>query len=223
MRWPRWAGPVGGALALAAGLAYVALTAAEAPLLPRLMTKPVPVILLLLWVRTGPRDRLRDGVLAGLALALCGDLALVFPGERAFLAGLVLNLLAHVAYIVGFAAGRPPLRLAWIAPYALWVAGLVGWLWAGLGPMRGPVIAYAAAIALMMWRAAARLGQDPAARWGALGAVGFGLCDTLIALNRFGQPLEGVVLPTLACYWLGQWGIAAAARARPLDGPGAPP
>jgi len=41
-------------------------------------------------------------VLAGLLLSLGGDVALMFTSSKAFLVGLVLFLLAHVVYAVGF-------------------------------------------------------------------------------------------------------------------------
>lgn len=202
------------------GLAYIGLVLGSSPPLGwMLLLKPVPVVGLILWVRSGPRDRLRDGVLAGLGLALCGDIALIFPGEQAFLAGLGLNLLAHVAYIVAFTAGSPPLRPGLGLLMGLWIVALVAHLWPGLGPMAGPVSAYGAAIGVMMWRAAARVSRERAAWLGALGALGFGVCDSLIALDRFGQPIAGVALPIMASYWLGQWGIAASARSRALDLP----
>jgi alkenylglycerophosphocholine/alkenylglycerophosphoethanolamine hydrolase len=66
-----------------------------------------------------------------------------------------------------------------------------------------------------MWRAAARVGSPAtprlAARLGIAGAIAFGASDTLIALDRFAQPIPGVQLPILVLYWLGQWGIAASA------------
>ncbi len=50
-----------------------------------------------------------------------------------------------------------------------------------------------------------------AARLGLAGAIAFGASDTLLAFDRFLQPITGVHFPILVLYWLGQWGIAASA------------
>jgi hypothetical protein len=59
------------------------------------------------------------------------------------------------------------------------------------------------------------------AAWlGLAGAIAFGASDTLLAFDRFLQPIDGVQVPILALYWLGQSGIAAsAAFAAPREAP----
>src|SRR5262245_28705207 len=47
-------------------------------------------------------------VFAGLVMAFGGDVALAVPGGRAFLVGLGLFLVGHLAYIAAFAAVVPP-------------------------------------------------------------------------------------------------------------------
>ncbi len=84
----------------------------------------------------------------------------------------------------------------------------------GLGTLALPVGAYVVVITIMMWRAAARVGIPRAGRvaWlGLAGALAFGASDTLIAVTRFLHPIEGVRVPIMLLYWLGQWGIAASA------------
>jgi uncharacterized membrane protein YhhN len=91
----------------------------------------------------------------GLALGAAGDVALMFEGELAFLAGLGLFLAGHVAYVAAFATivplgdwlHAPPLVLA--AP-ALGAAIALAWLWRHLGSMKVPVIAYVAVITAMV-------------------------------------------------------------------------
>jgi len=94
----------------------------------------------------------------------------------------------------------------------------------GLGEMAVPVAVYIGVITLMLWRACARVSSPavPArAAWlGLAGAIAFGASDTLLAFDRFLQPIEGVHLPILVLYWAGQCGIAAsAALAGPRDVP----
>ena len=64
-----------------------------------------PLATLLVIAHAWPRGRAqpvpRRWVLLGLALSLCGDVALLWP-ERGFLPGLLSFLLAHLAYLRAF-------------------------------------------------------------------------------------------------------------------------
>lgn len=131
-------------------------------------------------------------VVAGLVLGLVGDVFLMIPGRRTFLAGLVAFLLGHGAYVVAclllVGAG------AWLHPWSLLpllAAVAAGrYLWPHLGKMRGPVLAYVVVITLMVVAAIAvlRVGTlpDTAHRWTLLlGAVLFFASDIAVARNRF--------------------------------------
>jgi alkenylglycerophosphocholine/alkenylglycerophosphoethanolamine hydrolase len=48
-----------------------------------------------------------------------------------------------------------------------------------------------------------------------VGAVLFGLSDTLIAIDRFHAPFPGARYAIILLYWAGQAGIAASARPAP--------
>lgn len=181
-----------------------------------LLAKPLPVLALLGWLQGAPDTLLRRPIQLGLVLSLAGDVLLAWPGDL-FLAGLCAFLGAHLVYLHAFT--RDCRRPAWIA---LGVAGaLAGGMYGllylgGLGALELPVLVYSLAIAAMLWRALARPGEagiDRRSAWlGALGALLFVLSDSLIGFNRFLLPIPGADYPILACYWLGQWGIAAAAR-----------
>jgi uncharacterized membrane protein YhhN len=94
-------------------------------------------------------------IVAGLALGVIGDIALLGKSERAFLVGLGAFLLGHIAYIVAIATQLSPRE--WL-PYASLPAIIppsvalvvVIRLWPRLGSMRGPVIAYAFVISTMV-------------------------------------------------------------------------
>ena len=129
-------------------------------------------------------------VLAGLVLGAAGDVALLGESKRAFLAGLVLFLLGHLAYVAAFAALVPP--AAWVgglavAPFAVG-AVVLALLWSRLGSMRAPVVAYVVVIGLMVAGALAvvshRAGGAASLRI-ALGAVLFWLSDLAVARDRF--------------------------------------
>jgi uncharacterized membrane protein YhhN len=134
-------------------------------------------------------------IIAGLVLGMAGDVLLLAHDKRAFLAGLSIFLLGHVAYVVAFAHQVAPAR--WISapmmivaiPVAALAAVVVRWLWPHLGAMKVPVLAYVAVIATML------LGGVATARWSLLGeharlliaagAALFFASDLAVARDRF--------------------------------------
>jgi uncharacterized membrane protein YhhN len=52
-----------------------------------------------------------------------------------------------------------------------------------------------------------------------VGAVLFGLSDTLIAIDRFRTPFPGAPYAIIILYWAGQAGIAASALVAPPSHP----
>ncbi len=150
---------------------------------PRALGKALAsaAFLLLGALRAAP-DRYGLLVLLALALSAVGDLCLLSRAKPAFLAGVGLFLAAHVAYALAFAphSRPPPLFLVALAAAAVLV---VRWLWPHLGALRGPVLAYAAAITAMLVLA---LGvPDPRIQ---LGAALFYLSDLAVARDRFVAP-----------------------------------
>lgn len=147
-------------------------------------------------------------LLCGALLAsLAGDVALMLPGL--FIPGLVAFLLAHLCYLALFRLGAPWFahRGALAATLALGAA-MYAFLWiGGLPPaLRAPVAAYVLAIALMAAQAWARWAvlRDAPALWVALGTCSFMLSDTLLAVNRFVQPLPWSQVWVLASYYTAQ-------------------
>ena len=96
-----------------------------------------------------------DFILAGLALGVIGDAALLGDSKRAFLAGLTAFLVGHIAYVLACAQIESPQY--WFAdaalmsalPVAVAAIALVK-LWRRLGSMRVPVIAYVVVIVAMV-------------------------------------------------------------------------
>jgi uncharacterized membrane protein YhhN len=115
---------------------------------------------------------------------------------RAFLAGLVLFLLGHIAYAATFAAhgARSELDYLVLVVLLLPALGFYRLLAPGLGRLRWPVVAYIVVISLMLGAAASLLASPsvpPAAALLALGgAVLFYLSDVILAANRFWRPLS---------------------------------
>jgi uncharacterized membrane protein YhhN len=133
-------------------------------------------------------------VALGLVLGAIGDVLLMYPGDRAFLGGLVVFLGGHVAYVVAF-AGEVPIQHWPDAPLYLLVlpiaaAGVaLAWLWRHLGSMRGPVIAYVLVITVMVIGALVCAWGVPNAPLrpyvAAAGALLFFASDLSVARDRF--------------------------------------
>ncbi len=156
----------------------------------------------------------RRWLLGALFFSLAGDVFLMFPDPRFFLPGLVSFLLAHVAYIVTFKQPQPR-PLGWFANRAALVAILLigaamyGFLFThGLpAEMRIPVAVYVTVIALMAaqaWGRRSVLGDTPCLHV-AIGASFFMLSDSLIALDRFVQPVPFAMFWILATYYVAQF------------------
>ena len=183
-----------------------------------LLTKGIPVIALLLWLRQAPAGTYRRWIGIGLAFSLAGDILLDWPGDL-FVFGLGAFLLGHLAYLRAYVSDSrqpalPALLLALIAGGAMF-AILAS---SGLGELLIPVACYATAISLMLWRALARLGHpqlQPRSTWlAAGGAALFVLSDSLIGIDRFVASFDAAPYAIILTYWLGQWGITASAFQR---------
>lgn len=186
----------------------------------RLAVKLLPVLAMIVWlVRSAPRDRERDLLVAGFVASLAGDAFLELDPAGLFVPGLVAFLIAHVFYVAAFTRSARTLALPRALPAYAYGAGVLALLAAHLGPMLAPVAVYTFVICTMLWRAAARVGVlHPRAAWLTLaGATSFAISDTMIAFGRFGGAyLDADVrsstawrLGIMSLYWLGQWGIAS--------------
>lgn len=185
--------------------------------------KPATLIAVILaaWLLTrGPHDGwMARFFLPGLVLSLAGDMFLLLPGERFFMAGLVSFLLAHLCYIAGLNPTLPP----WPALVCLLVVGVIG-----LPLIRGilsglrrqnqieltiPVVIYGLVLSLMLVSALATLFRPewtPVRRGMVIAGAGlFYASDTMLAWNRFAAPLMRSRLWVMITYHLGQIGLAA--------------
>ncbi|MEQ6434687.1 lysoplasmalogenase family protein [Comamonas sp. w2-DMI] len=142
-----------------------------------------------------------------LFFSLAGDAFLMFEGF--FIPGLVSFLLAHVCYIALLRSDAPWLasRRA-VACISLVAAAMYALLWLGGLPaaLRLPVLAYVGVIATMAAQAWGRhrVLRNPASLLVAAGASLFMLSDSLLAINRFVQPLPWAAVGVLATYYAAQ-------------------
>jgi uncharacterized membrane protein YhhN len=157
------------------------------------------------------------GVTIGLLLSLGGDIALMLQENRkAFIIGLGLFLLAHIAYTVAFTL------LGVFSAWDLLSAGIL--LGVGvnfyllirpnLGTMQGPVIAYIVVISVMVNRAGSTLVslvfRVSQALMILIGALLFYISDVILAANRFWKSWKYNRI-SLVFYYGGQLLIALAA------------
>lgn len=213
------------AIGLIAALTYIIGMWAKFPNAVQLITKAIPLLCMLVWLWMLPRDRFANLIMAGLAVSLVADLVMQLD-KSMFLPGLLIFLVAQISYIVAFVGVTR--RGSWVRllPFAVW--GVVAFLLLNpyLSDLLLPVAIYIVAIVSMMWRAAATLGAHGKTRdfelAALLGAISFGLSDTLLALNRFiwhdtltmfsiTEAAPFIPTLTMTLYWLGQLGLALAA------------
>ncbi|MBN1661819.1 MAG: lysoplasmalogenase [Anaerolineae bacterium] len=182
-----------------------------------LSTILVIVIALLSLTQPQARPAFTWWVTAGLILSLGGDVALMFKSSRAFLIGLVLFLLAHVAYAIGFTLfnGFHLEDLVTAVALLIIAAPIYLYLRPGLGRMHTPVVLYILVILIMLHRALSTFFGDTFTTTQAwllsLGAILFFLSDLILAVDRFRHPFELSRL-RLHLYYAGQILIALSAH-----------
>lgn len=197
-------------LALTAAALYLYALASDNTLLA-LMTKPIPVLALIAWLRSTPVSPYRTWISIGLAFSVLGDILLAIPADL-FVFGLAAFLCAHLAYLRGYCGITLRPALPALIFSAITGIALLGVLAShGLGPLLIPVALYALAISAMLWRALACGGVA------ALGAGLFVFSDSLIGIDRFVSPFAAAPYLIILAYWLGQWAIASSVGHRSTD------
>lgn len=192
-------------------LAYLVVREFDPPVWLSLVTKPVPVLLLLAALVGGRRTPGRKWPTAlALVFSLVGDVALVFRSDAGFLIGLGGFLVAHLCYVAAF-AGKPELtgrRLAMSVALIPYGVALNALLWSHTGPMRLPVAAYSVVLLGMVVVALLSRGVPVHAK---AGAAVFAASDSLLALQLFGYAFPGGGLVSMALYEAAQWLLVAPA------------
>jgi len=169
------------------------------------VAKPAALAALLLYALTGGHS---SWLIAALALSLLGDVYLMLPTDL-FLAGMAAFFLAHVAYVGAFDASLRWRIVWWMVALAASAPVSVRIVRAIQDPgLRFAVVGYMAIIGLMVGSAFAS-GRFTAV----VGALLFLASDSIIAWNRFVQPLTWAQPTIMITYHLGQLGLVLALRA----------
>ncbi len=190
---------------------------------PAVLRVAKPLTTMLLFVVVGwPQSRFAWLIALGILFSLGGDVALLGDPKKTFLIGLGLFLVAHASYIVAFVGAV----IGAGSDAGLWSPSLIGAalvmvfvttmllrkLWPGAAGIRAPLVGYAVALGTMVVTAVAAAGAG-ASPLIAVGAALFYVSDATLALDNFHRPIKRSAILTLGVYWLGQLGIALAARA----------
>lgn len=195
-------------VALIAALFYLACPAGGH--LAHVVAKATPALCLAaLSARVGGRGWWL--VPCGLACCAAGDALLDLHGL--FVAGMLAFLVGHAAFLVRFARQAQGLVLPILFLAGAWAGAALAATWPRLGDLRLPVVVYVFVICAMMWRAvAAAISRRSLPAWlGAVGALSFGLSDTLIALRSWGGMADPGGWVVMGLYWAGLAGLAASA------------
>lgn len=142
--------------------------------------------------------------------SLAGDLLLIDDREIFFLSGIGAFLIAQVSYTLAFrrqiGGGLRRWPLGGLSLFA-YGASLLGILWPHLGSFKAPVALYALAITGMGLAAIDRHGRVSRNSYLQVltGALLFILSDSLIALNKFSQPLPHASLWIMGTYIAAQY------------------
>ncbi|MEM5564315.1 lysoplasmalogenase [Psychroserpens sp. AS72] len=176
--------------------------------------KPAIVISLLIFFLLKCKTlnkKLRLIIASALLFSLAGDILLMFVNQSPnyFLFGLVAFLLAHVMYVIAFLKHRNKNLnpLGFIAFLIIYAAGLFYLLKDGLNDMLIPVIIYMLVILSMSTSAFLRKGNVPKMSYTLvfLGALFFMMSDSILALNKFYEPLAFSNISIMLTYALAQY------------------
>lgn len=162
--------------------------------------------------------KFRNLILSGLLFSLLGDILLIFEGAAFFMAGLGAFLIAHVFYTIAFFKNHQSegnIRAVFL-PMILAVAFSAYYfslLKENLGDMLIPVVCYISIITIMLVSAIYRWDRVvKKSFWPILtGAALFVVSDSLLAWNKFMEPLEFSHLMVMSTYGLAQLLIALGA------------
>ncbi|HNP18261.1 MAG TPA: lysoplasmalogenase [Fulvivirga sp.] len=159
-------------------------------------------------------------ILAALVLSWAGDVLLIFQYQHPlfFMLGLASFLVAHLVYIYAYSKAKwekpiKPLLTSQKLRHALTLSlagmALIYILLPGLGNMKIPVIIYAAVLVVMAIVAMLRYGYTNISSFGYVfgGAILFMISDSLLAINKFLDPITLAGVWVMLTYCLAQYFI----------------
>jgi len=178
------------------------------------IAKPAIVIsLVFLFTKTseGISKSIKRITLLALVFSVLGDILLMFVDQSPhfFTVGLVAFLLAHIMYILVFLRHRNKQKsiLSFVILLLVYASGLFYLLKDGLGALLVPVIVYMIVILSMATTAFMRKGIVNSNSYNLvfIGAIFFMISDSILALNKFYQPIPFSNISIMLTYALAQY------------------
>jgi len=177
-----------------------------------LICKPAIMIMLgLHYIVTQRADKqiISQSLVLAIVFSCAGDTLLMLQNSNPdfFMYGLAAFLVAHIFFILAYRQHRTDdtaselqglQKIRYAFPIILSGTGLVVILHNRLGGMKFPVLVYAAVLTTMVVSALFRFGRTNASSFGMVfgGAILFMISDSLIAINKFLEPLP------MAGFWI---------------------
>lgn len=178
------------------------------------IAKPAIVVsLMFLFIKTseGISKSIKRITILALGFSVLGDILLMFVDQSPhfFTVGLVAFLLAHIMYIVVFLKHRNKQKsiVGFVILLLVYASGLFYLLKDGLGDMLIPVIVYMIVILSMATTAFIRKGIVNQMSYNLVfvGAIFFMISDSILALNKFYQPIPFSNISIMLTYALAQF------------------
>lgn len=195
----------------------------------RNFAKPLIVVVLLVWLylSTNLKGRFHKRIFIGLIFAWAGDILLMFQSGKPsfFIYGLIAFVACHIFYIRAFTLDhrsnpnhKTPYFLWVVGAFAIFCSGLFFYLQPKLGAMQFPVLMYAIIITVMAIMAVNRYGKVNIFSFKLVlyGALFFLLSDSVLAVNKFAQPIPQSGALIMASYMIAQYLIVYGTISRQL-------
>lgn len=186
------------------------------------IAKPAVMVCLFLWLYT--TTGLQGNAFwfgLGILFSLLGDVLMMVPRDSMFLLGVVVFLVAQIAYITGFREELTAVN-TWSLILLVFIAINVSRILrriAGAVRAKGedqmiiPILAYGTVISVMLYAAMSTIynpaWNNAAAFFVSTGAFLFCASDGILAWNRFVSPVKNGRIFSITLYYLGQFGIIA--------------
>lgn len=180
----------------------------------------MPLLMIYFAVSSTEKNSILNFGLLALLFSWIGDVVLMFQerGELYFMLGLGSFLVAHLIYIYTYKKAwwekeenglLPTQRVRYVFILVLAGCGLVYVLLPKLGDLMVPVIIYASVIVAMAIFALNRFGYTSQASFGLVffGAILFMMSDSILAVNKFMEPLSMAGFWIMFTYILAQFTI----------------
>ena len=196
------------------------------------ITKPLILLSLMGFILVSTKGiscKFKRLILIALIFSWGGDLFLMFDEQYPllFIFGLASFLISHLLYIFAFnQSAHPPLNVPLIKkhPWIIFLLIVFGSyvfkkLQPGLGEMVVPVIVYLIAILSMFVFALNRWGKvsNHSFLWITAGALFFILSDSILAFDKFHDPIKNAHLFIMATYMFAQYSIVRGAYLQILE------